>query len=60
VVKAIENPGLKLLVQGLTVERFQRIGVDELLFVMQMGTVPHELVRESVKTFGEKVIPHFR
>lgn len=43
-----------------TVERFQRIGVDELLLVMQMGTVPHDLVRESVKTFGEKVIPHFR
>jgi hypothetical protein len=33
--------------------------VDELIFVMQMGTVPNDLVLESVKTFGEKVLPHF-
>ena len=42
-----------------TVERFVDIGVDELILVMQMGTVPLELVTESVKTFGEQVIPHF-
>jgi alkanesulfonate monooxygenase SsuD/methylene tetrahydromethanopterin reductase-like flavin-dependent oxidoreductase (luciferase family) len=41
------------------VERFREIGVDELILVMQMGTVPHELVLESVRTFGEKVLPHF-
>jgi alkanesulfonate monooxygenase SsuD/methylene tetrahydromethanopterin reductase-like flavin-dependent oxidoreductase (luciferase family) len=41
------------------VERFIDIGVDELIFVMQMGTVPNDLVLESVKTFGEKVLPHF-
>jgi alkanesulfonate monooxygenase SsuD/methylene tetrahydromethanopterin reductase-like flavin-dependent oxidoreductase (luciferase family) len=42
-----------------TVERFRDIGVDELILVMQMGTVPHELVLESLRTFGEKVMPHF-
>jgi len=42
------------------VARFVDIGVDELIFVMQMGTVPMELVTESIKTFGEKVLPHFR
>jgi alkanesulfonate monooxygenase SsuD/methylene tetrahydromethanopterin reductase-like flavin-dependent oxidoreductase (luciferase family) len=42
------------------VQRFVDIGVDELILVMQMGTVPMELVTESVKTFGEKVIPHFQ
>ncbi len=41
------------------IERFREIGVDELICVMQMGTVPHELVMESIKTFGEKVLPHF-
>jgi alkanesulfonate monooxygenase SsuD/methylene tetrahydromethanopterin reductase-like flavin-dependent oxidoreductase (luciferase family) len=42
-----------------TVERFVEIGVDELILVMQMGTVPHELVMESIRTFAEKVMPHF-
>jgi len=42
-----------------TVERFKDIGVDELILVMQMGTVPHELVMESLRTFAEQVMPHF-
>jgi alkanesulfonate monooxygenase SsuD/methylene tetrahydromethanopterin reductase-like flavin-dependent oxidoreductase (luciferase family) len=42
-----------------TVSRFQDIGVDEVILVMQMGTVPHELVMESLRTFAEKVMPHF-
>ncbi|HVW25170.1 MAG TPA: LLM class flavin-dependent oxidoreductase [Polyangiaceae bacterium] len=41
------------------VQRFVELGVDELIFIMQMGTVPLELVTESVRTFGEKVLPHF-
>jgi alkanesulfonate monooxygenase SsuD/methylene tetrahydromethanopterin reductase-like flavin-dependent oxidoreductase (luciferase family) len=41
------------------VQRFVEIGVDELIFIMQLGTVPMELVTESVRTFGEKVLPHF-
>lgn len=42
-----------------TVARFAEIGVDELICVMQMGTVPHELIMESLKTFAEKVMPDF-
>jgi alkanesulfonate monooxygenase SsuD/methylene tetrahydromethanopterin reductase-like flavin-dependent oxidoreductase (luciferase family) len=42
-----------------TVGRFADIGVDELILVMQMGTVPHELIMESLRTFAEKVMPHF-
>ena len=42
-----------------TVARFADIGVDELILVMQMGTVPHELIMESLKTFAEKVMPAF-
>jgi hypothetical protein len=30
-----------------------------MICVMQMGTVPHELIMESIRTFGEKVLPHF-
>ena len=42
-----------------TVERFVDIGVDELILVMQMGTVPHELIVESLRTFAEDVMPRF-
>ena len=42
-----------------TVSRFADIGVDELILVMQMGTVPHELIMKSLRTFAEQVIPHF-
>lgn len=41
------------------VQRFADIGVDELILVMQMGTVPHELIMQSLRTFAEKVMPHF-
>ena len=39
--------------------RFVDAGVDELILVMQMGTVPHELVMRSLRVFAEKVAPHF-
>ena len=41
------------------VSRFAAAGVDELILVKQAGTVPHELVMESIRTFGEKVMPDF-
>ena len=41
-----------------TVRRFEAAGVDELIMVMDLGTVPHEIVAESIRTFGEKVMPH--
>jgi alkanesulfonate monooxygenase SsuD/methylene tetrahydromethanopterin reductase-like flavin-dependent oxidoreductase (luciferase family) len=40
------------------VSRFQKAGVDELILGMQVGTVPHELVMQSIRTFGEQVMPH--
>jgi alkanesulfonate monooxygenase SsuD/methylene tetrahydromethanopterin reductase-like flavin-dependent oxidoreductase (luciferase family) len=42
-----------------SVQRFVDVGVDELILVQQMGTVPHELVMESLRTFAEEVMPHF-
>jgi alkanesulfonate monooxygenase SsuD/methylene tetrahydromethanopterin reductase-like flavin-dependent oxidoreductase (luciferase family) len=41
-----------------SVRRFQASGVDELIMVMQMGTVPHEAVMRSLRTFAEKVMAH--
>jgi alkanesulfonate monooxygenase SsuD/methylene tetrahydromethanopterin reductase-like flavin-dependent oxidoreductase (luciferase family) len=40
-----------------TVSRFKATGVDELILVMQMGTVPHAIVLESLRTFAEQVMP---
>ena len=42
-----------------TVRRFEAAGVDELIMVMELGTVPHDTVLESLRTFAEKVMPHF-
>ncbi len=42
-----------------TVSRFQAAGVDELIMVMDLGTVPHEIVEQSLRTFAHKVVPHF-
>jgi len=41
------------------VARFAEAGVDELILIMQMGGVPQDIVMRSLKTFGEKVAPHF-
>jgi alkanesulfonate monooxygenase SsuD/methylene tetrahydromethanopterin reductase-like flavin-dependent oxidoreductase (luciferase family) len=42
-----------------TVARFRAAGVDELILVMDLGTLPHEIVTESIQTFGERVMPTF-
>ncbi|OZM71800.1 LLM class flavin-dependent oxidoreductase [Amycolatopsis antarctica] len=42
-----------------TVSRFAAAGVDELALVMQVGTVPHELIMTSIRLFAEKVMPDF-
>lgn len=41
------------------VSRFAAAGVDELILVMQMGTVPQEIVLRSLRTFAEQVMPAF-
>lgn len=41
------------------VQRFVEAGVDELILLMQMGTVPHDVVMRSLRTFAEQVMPHF-
>ncbi|MFD5325831.1 LLM class flavin-dependent oxidoreductase [Streptomyces sp. NPDC127092] len=42
------------------VERLRRIGVDEVMCLIQMGTVPQEVCLETIRQWGEHVIPRFR
>jgi alkanesulfonate monooxygenase SsuD/methylene tetrahydromethanopterin reductase-like flavin-dependent oxidoreductase (luciferase family) len=42
------------------VERLQAAGADEILFLVQMGTVPHSATMETIRNIGEHLIPHFR
>ncbi|MBW2269241.1 MAG: LLM class flavin-dependent oxidoreductase [Deltaproteobacteria bacterium] len=41
------------------VERLQAAGVDEVLFICQMGTVPQWAQLETIRNIGEQLIPHF-
>ena len=41
------------------VGRLQEAGVDEVLFLCQMGTVPHDAQMETIRNIGEHVIPFF-
>jgi alkanesulfonate monooxygenase SsuD/methylene tetrahydromethanopterin reductase-like flavin-dependent oxidoreductase (luciferase family) len=41
------------------VQRFVEAGVDELILIMQMGTVPHDIIMRTLRTFAERVMPHF-
>jgi len=42
------------------IERLEANGTDECLMLMQMGTVPHEAIMETLRHMGETIIPHFR
>ena len=42
------------------VTRLQEAGADEILFLFQMGGIPHDVIMETIRNIGEKVIPHFR
>jgi alkanesulfonate monooxygenase SsuD/methylene tetrahydromethanopterin reductase-like flavin-dependent oxidoreductase (luciferase family) len=42
------------------VEKIIAAGADEILFLVQMGTIPHEISMETIRNLGEHVIPHFR
>ncbi|MEC3957248.1 LLM class flavin-dependent oxidoreductase [Nocardia sp. CDC153] len=42
------------------VERLAEAGADEILCLIQMGTVPQSACLETIRQWGEKVIPHFR
>ena len=41
-------------------ERLEEAGADEIMCLIQMGTVPQGACMETIRWWGEKVIPHFR
>ena len=42
------------------VQQYKEIGVEQLLCLMQNYGIPHEKMMQSVRLWGEKVIPHFK
>jgi len=42
------------------VERLRAAGVDNCMCLIQMGTLTQEQMLNTVRTFGERLIPHFR
>ncbi|MFJ7335899.1 LLM class flavin-dependent oxidoreductase [Streptomyces sp. NPDC101110] len=42
------------------VEELRDAGADEVICLVQMGTVPHQVCLETIRQWGEKVIPRFR
>jgi alkanesulfonate monooxygenase SsuD/methylene tetrahydromethanopterin reductase-like flavin-dependent oxidoreductase (luciferase family) len=42
------------------VQKLIDAGADEIMCLIQMGTVPQEACMETIRLWGEKVIPHFR
>ena len=42
------------------VERLLDTGADEIMCLIQMGTVPQAACMETIRQWGEHVIPHFR
>ncbi|KAA2252570.1 LLM class flavin-dependent oxidoreductase [Solihabitans fulvus] len=42
------------------VERLREAGADEIMCLIQMGTVPQDICLETIRQWGEHVIPHFR
>jgi hypothetical protein len=42
------------------VEQLQDAGADEIMCMIQMGTVPQSACMETIRHWGETVIPYFR
>ena len=42
------------------VEKYQALGVDEYVLTLQVGSVTHQEVMNSLRLFGKYVIPHFQ
>ncbi len=41
-------------------EYIQSLGVDQFICFSQMGGIPHDRVMESIRLYGEEIIPHFK
>lgn len=43
-----------------TIKQYEAQGIDMFIGIMQVGAIPHEQIMESIRLFGEQVIPAFR
>jgi putative sterol carrier protein len=41
------------------IRRYEAVGVDQMIFVLQAGPTKHEHIRESLELFGKQIIPRF-
>ena len=46
--------------EKLSSEGLEKAGADEIMCMIQMGTVPQEACMETIREWGRNVIPHFR
>ena len=42
------------------IEDYERMGVDEIMPLFQVGPVTHAEVMETLRLFGKYIIPHFK
>ena len=42
------------------IERIRGYGADQVICFSQFGGLPHDDIMESIRLFGEHIIPHFR
>lgn len=41
-------------------EAIQSLEVDQFICMMQMGRIPHARVMDSIRLYGQEIIPHFK
>jgi alkanesulfonate monooxygenase SsuD/methylene tetrahydromethanopterin reductase-like flavin-dependent oxidoreductase (luciferase family) len=44
---------------GQIAKHYEDQGIDQLIFLVQAGGTPHEAIMDSLRRFGERVIPQF-
>ena len=42
------------------IKHWEEVGVDKIMCLMQGGRIPHDKIMESIRLFGEHLIPYFK
>jgi alkanesulfonate monooxygenase SsuD/methylene tetrahydromethanopterin reductase-like flavin-dependent oxidoreductase (luciferase family) len=43
-----------------TIKRWEELGVDQIMCLVQAGRIPHALAMETIRNFGKYIIPYFK
>ena len=43
-----------------TIKRWEELGIDQIMCLIQAGRIQHETAMESIRNFGKYVIPYFK